>query len=96
LALIVTELLVVVALGSVVTWNATPLYRSQARLFVSTTDQNVAEASPGGTFAIQWVSSYADLVNGQELATRVVDRLGLDIAPAALHPRSRPPWCRRP
>jgi capsular exopolysaccharide synthesis family protein len=81
---IVSTCLVVVALAALVTVRTTAQYESHARLFVSTTDQTVSEASQGGSFAIQRVSSYADLVNGQELASRVVRQLGLDMTPAAM------------
>jgi len=82
--IILTTLLVVVALASFVTFQTTPQYESRARLFVSTTDQSASETFQGGTFAIQRVSSYADLVNGQELASRVIKRVGLPITPAEL------------
>jgi len=82
--LILTAVLATVALASVITLSTTPQYESRARLFVSTADQSATEAYQGGTFAIQRVSSYADLVKGQELAGRVVDELGLDLTPAAL------------
>ena len=82
--IIVTSLLVVVALASLVTFKTTPQYQSHARLFVSTSDQTASQAFQGGTFAIQRVSSYADLVNGQELASRVIKRVGLDLTPAEL------------
>src|SRR6188768_3200671 len=77
-------MLAVVALASIITLNMTPQYESRARLFVSTADQSATEAFQGGTFAIQRVSSYADLVKGQELSGRVIDELGLKITPAAL------------
>src|SRR5438309_3390723 len=82
--LIVTALLVVVALAAVLTFRTTPQYQSQARMFVSTPDQSASDAFQGGSFAIQRVSSYADLVNGQEIASRVVNQLGLSTSPAAL------------
>ena len=49
---IVASLLVVVALAAVVTLRTTPEYQSQARLFVSTTDQSARQTVQGGTFAI--------------------------------------------
>jgi tyrosine-protein kinase len=82
--LIVTSLLVVVAVAALVTIRTTPEYQSRARLFVSTTDQSASEAFQGGNFAIQRVSSYADLVNGQELASRVIDKLDLKMTPPQL------------
>src|SRR5689334_6434776 len=82
--LIATCLLVVVALASVLTARTTPQYESHARIFVSTTDPSATEAFQGGNFAIQRVSSYANLVNGQQLPSRVVKRLRLDLTPAEL------------
>ena len=82
--LIAISLLAVVALSAILTVRATPQYQSDARLFVSTTDQSAIEAFQGGNFAIQRVGSYADLVNGQELASRVIDSLDLSVSPAML------------
>ena len=70
--------------AALVTFRTTPQYQSNARLFVSTSDQSATEAFQGGNFAIQRVTSYADLVNGQELASRVIDKLNLDMSPTAL------------
>src|SRR3954452_19773404 len=81
---IVTSLLVVVAIASIVTFRTTPQYRSSSRLFVSTTEQSTSDAYQGGLFSIQRVSSYADLVNGQELAKRVIGDLKLNMDPAQL------------
>src|SRR3954447_13260932 len=81
---IVTSLLVVVAIASIITFRTTPEYRSSSRLFVSTTEQSTSDAYQGGLFSIQRVSSYADLVHGQELATRVIDDLKLKMDPTEL------------
>ncbi|HVH94332.1 MAG TPA: polysaccharide biosynthesis tyrosine autokinase, partial [Nocardioidaceae bacterium] len=81
---ILTVLLIVVAVASIVTFRTTPEYQSRSRLFVSTTEQSTSDAYQGGLFSIQRVSSYADLVNGQELAGRVVDDLNLDMEPSEL------------
>jgi capsular exopolysaccharide synthesis family protein len=82
--LIAACLLVVVAVAALVTVRTTPQYESQSRLFVSTTDQSADQAYQGGLYSIQRVTSYADLVNGQEIAARVIKRLGLPTTPAAL------------
>ena len=81
---IVASLIVVVAIASLVTLKTTPQYESRSRIFVSTTDQTASEAFQGGNFAIQRVSSYADLTKGQELSSRVIHDLHLKIAPAEL------------
>ena len=82
--IIASTLLVVVALASLATFQTTPQYESQARLFVSTADQSTSAAYQGGLLANQRVTSYADLVNGQELASRVIKQLNLTIDPTAL------------
>jgi capsular exopolysaccharide synthesis family protein len=81
---ILVSLIAVVALASILTLRTTPEYESKARLFVSSTERSTSDAYQGGLFSIQRVSSYADLVKGQELSSRVIDRLGLDMAPADL------------
>ncbi|HEX2552041.1 MAG TPA: polysaccharide biosynthesis tyrosine autokinase, partial [Nocardioidaceae bacterium] len=81
---ILVSLVVVVALASLVTLRTTPQYESKARLFVSSTERSTSDAYQGGLFSIQRVSSYADLVKGQELSSRVIDRLGLQMTPADL------------
>lgn len=83
--LLVLATLVGLGVSALVTLNSTPTYASSARMFVSTqgsTDD--AQANQGGQFSLQRVKSYADLLTGQEIARRVVDRLDLDETPAAL------------
>src|SRR5688572_25958742 len=59
----------------------TPQYQSSAQLFISSSASNDSgDAYQGSLFSTQRVSSYADLVTGKELAQRVVDDLGLDVA----------------
>lgn len=84
--LIVGALVVVVALAAAVTLKMTPQYRSQAQLFVSTPANNsVSTAYQGGLFSAQQVTSYAELVSGRKMATRVIDVLGLKhTTPAAM------------
>ncbi len=77
---IVLSLLAVVAVAAVLTFQATPQYESRSRLFVSSTDQSSSDVYQGSLFSIQRVASYADLVNGEELASRVVTDLGLDMS----------------
>jgi capsular exopolysaccharide synthesis family protein len=60
----------------------TPQYTSQTQLFVTTTDQaNTSEVFQGSQFSQQRVTSYAELIAGEELAGRVIDRLGLSLTP---------------
>lgn len=81
--LIVVCALLAVAAAAFTTLRATPQYASTARLFVST-QNNVTDPYSGGLFSEQRVASYADLITGQNLAQRVVHRLGLDEDPSAL------------
>lgn len=75
--LILLALLAVVAVATTVTAQATPMYSSSARLFVSTTEADAGQAFAGGQFAAQRVSSYADLVpKSRRLADEVSDALG--------------------
>jgi receptor protein-tyrosine kinase len=63
----------------------TPLYTSWTQLFVSTTDStSTQEAFQGSQLSQERVASYASLLSGTELATRVVDDLGLSISPGVI------------
>ena len=80
--LIAVTLLIAVAVAALMTMRATPQYSSTARLFVST--QKNTDPYSGGLFSEQRVASYADLVNGENVTQRVVDKLGLKESAAAL------------
>jgi receptor protein-tyrosine kinase len=82
--LIVGAVGAIVAVAAVMTSQATPMYASTARVFVSTTPSNSTDAYQGGLFSQQRVSSYADLLNGLDLSQRVIDDLGLDMSAADL------------
>jgi capsular exopolysaccharide synthesis family protein len=76
---------VTVALAALLTLNQTPQYTSSSRLFVSTSGaSDDSQAAQGGQFSLQRVKSYADLVSGEKIASRVVDRLNLDESPRDL------------
>ena len=77
-ALILTCVLVAVAASAIVTMRMTPLYDSTARLFVTTPQTEGSDAYQGGLFSEQRVLSYADLITGEQIAQRVIDRLDLD------------------
>ncbi len=76
--------LIFVAIAGVYTWTATPQYASSARLFISTSASDDAQAFQGSQFSLQRVKSYADLVTGREIARRVVDNLELEESPREL------------
>lgn len=73
---------VVTVLGAVaVTILTTPLYQATTRLFVSTSaGSTLSDAYQGNRFSQERVISYADLLMGQTLAQRTIDKLGLDMS----------------
>jgi receptor protein-tyrosine kinase len=67
------------------TYTQTPLYQSQARIFISTdTTGNSIEAANASLFTIQRVKSYAELATSRELMLRVISKLNLNMTPAQL------------
>lgn len=78
--------IVVTVLGAVaVTLLTTPLYQASTRLFVSTSaSSSVSEIYQGNRFSQERVISYAELLMGETLAQRTIDKLGLDISAASL------------
>lgn len=83
-----TSILVAVVAGF--TLAATPQYQSVAQLFVTTqTSDTASDLNQGGLFSAQRVTSYADLVDGRELAKTVAYDLGLDLAPNELSAKVR-------
>ena len=83
---IVCVTLVVALLGAfVVSLLTTPLYQSTTRLFVSTTaGSSLAEAYQGNRFSQERVKSYSELLMGETLAQRTVDKLGLNMSAESL------------
>lgn len=71
----------VALLGAVaVSLLTTPMYEASTRLFVSTTSgSSVSDIYQGGRFSQERVISYAELLRGQTLAQRTIDKLGLDM-----------------
>jgi receptor protein-tyrosine kinase len=60
----------------------TPMYTASTQMFVSSTQStNPLDAFQGSQFSQARVTSYAQLIAGEEVATRIVDRLGLDLSP---------------
>lgn len=75
----------VVAAAGLYTAIATPIYQSNTRLFVTTqTSDSASDLNQGGLFSAQRVSSYSDLVKSRDLATKVVERLDLDMTTSEL------------
>jgi capsular exopolysaccharide synthesis family protein len=73
--------LVAVVIAVLVTASATPMYRSSSRLFITTPQTGSSDAYQGGLFSQQRVKSYANLVTGEEISRRVVEKLNLDETP---------------
>jgi len=81
--LIAVTVLLALAAAALMTMRTVPQYSSTARLFVST-QGNATDPYSGGLFSEQRVASYADLITGENLAQRVVDKLDLDESAGAL------------
>ena len=81
---VVTTLITVLA-AIAYTLTQTPLYEASTRLFVSTTSgTSISDSYNGNRLSQQRVLSYTELVTGETLAQRTVDRLGLNMSPATL------------
>jgi receptor protein-tyrosine kinase len=81
---IIIVALLVVGATALFTLRVTPQYASSARLFISTPESGGDQAYTGGLFSQGRVTSYADLLTGEEISRRVVDRLNLDESPRDL------------
>ncbi|MCV7056544.1 polysaccharide biosynthesis tyrosine autokinase [Mycolicibacterium gilvum] len=68
-----------VLLAVVISLLTTPLYQASTRLFVSTTaGSSLSDAYQGNRFSQERVVSYTELLMGQTLAQRTIDKLGLN------------------
>ncbi|TPG34265.1 polysaccharide biosynthesis tyrosine autokinase [Mycolicibacterium hodleri] len=78
--------IVVVALGAVAyTLFTTPLYQASTRLYVSAAGgSTVSEMYQGNRLSQERVLSYSELLMGETLAKRTIDKLGLDISAESL------------
>ncbi len=64
--------------GLVASVTATPMYTTTTQFFVSTRNaQSTSDIYQGSQFSQQRVTSYAQLVTGQQVAARVIERLEL-------------------
>ena len=98
--------ILVAVLGAVaVTLLTTPLYQASTRLFVSTTSgASVTDIYQGNRFSQERVISYAELIMGETLAQRTIDKLGLDMSAEELQAKRQgecetrygPDKCRGP
>ncbi len=70
------------------TLTQTPIYQASTRLYVSTTSgSTTADLYNANRLSQERVLSYTELVTGQTLAQRTIDRLDLDLSAAALAAR---------
>ena len=74
-----TMLGLIVAAG--ITFSTTPLYQSQAQIFVSTpaSTLDISALATGSSFSQQRVKSYAQIVNSPMTLKPVIDRLDLNM-----------------
>lgn len=64
--------------GVIVTLLTTPLYQASTRLFVSTgSGSSLSDVYQGNRFSQERVISYAELIMGETLAQRTIDKLNL-------------------
>jgi receptor protein-tyrosine kinase len=74
--------ILVAVLGAVAyTLLTTPLYQASTRLFVSTTSgASLSDIYQGNLYSQQRVVSYTELLTGDTLARRIIDKLGLNVS----------------
>jgi capsular exopolysaccharide synthesis family protein len=78
-------IMIAVAGAVAVTLLTTPKYQASTRLFVSTSSgESVAELYQGNRLSQERVLSYTELLKGETLAQRTIDKLGLDESASAL------------
>ncbi|WP_395308251.1 polysaccharide biosynthesis tyrosine autokinase [Mycobacterium sp. AMU20-3851] len=84
--MIVCVTLLVTLLAAIVsTLLTTPLYQASTRLFVSASaGATLSETYQGNRFSQERVISYTQLLEGQSVAQRTIDKLGLDMSASEL------------
>lgn len=79
ITVLVTTLAVTLVVTAL-TLLTTPLYQATTRLFVSASDgSTLAETYQGNRFSQERVISYTELISGETLAQRTIDKLGLNV-----------------
>jgi polysaccharide biosynthesis transport protein len=82
--------LLAIGAAALATFAATPVYRAQAQLFVSTSQGDagsVGGLQQGSQFAQQRVKSYAEVIDNPTVTQAVIDELGLDLTARELESR---------
>lgn len=79
---VICATIAVALLGAVaVNLLTTPMYEASTRLFVSTTSgASASEIYQGNRFSQERVVSYTEILMGETLAQRTIDKLGLDMS----------------
>jgi capsular exopolysaccharide synthesis family protein len=67
--------------------TSTPLYQSATRLYVSTLGKSVSDLYQGNRLSQDRVLSYTELLMGETLAQRTIDKLNLDVSAKSLAAR---------
>jgi capsular exopolysaccharide synthesis family protein len=79
------SVLVTLVAAVMATLLTTPLYQSSTRLYVSSTGgQSMNDVYQGSRLSQDRVVSYTEIIKGETLAQRTVDRLNLDMSASAL------------
>ena len=81
---VVLIFVVALAIAATISYLITPKYESTSRVIVSVNASTSTEASGAAFFLNNRVTSYADLVQSTELASRVINTLDLDMSPEEL------------
>jgi capsular exopolysaccharide synthesis family protein len=85
---IAVVMLLSLLLASAVNAITTPIYQASTRLFVSTSStSSVSDIYQGNRFSQERVVSYTELVKGQTLAQRTIDKLQLEMKATDLQTR---------
>lgn len=83
--IIAATVLISLTAAIVATLLTTPLYQASTRLFVSSTGgQSMSDIYQGNRLSQDRVASYTEIIRGQTLAQRTVDKLNLDMSANAL------------
>lgn len=82
---VLASVLVALIAAVVATLLTTPLYQASTRLFVSTTGgQSMNDVYQGNRLSQDRVASYTEIIRGETLAQRTIDKLNLDMSPDQL------------
>lgn len=81
---IVSLVALAMIISALLTFSATPIYQSKARIFISTDVSSAAEAYSASAFSTQRVQSYADLATSTQVMEKVISRLNLNLTPSQL------------